>query len=59
MVVFDFNRKKSIGDRLMVGQQVLVLLIGVRLPIPEHNEAARMGCFIVLGDVPAEPAAGR
>ena len=27
---------KLFGDRLMVGQQVLVLFIGVRVPVPEH-----------------------
>ena len=26
------------GDRLMVGQQVLVLFIGVRIPIPEPRK---------------------
>lgn len=26
------------GDRLMVGQLVLVQSIGVRIPVPEHDE---------------------
>ena len=25
------------GDRLMVGRQVLILLIGVRIPVPEQT----------------------
>ena len=25
-----------LGDRLMVGRQVLALVIGVQIPVPEH-----------------------
>ena|GEM_PF-4565076 len=37
------------GDRLKVGQQVLVLFIGVRIPIPElrnqNTSCIHVGCF--------------
>ncbi len=29
--------KQTFGDRLMVGLQVLVLAIGVRIPVSEHK----------------------
>ena len=33
---------KLFGDRLMVGQQVLVLFIGVRVPVPEQSISVKV-----------------
>ena len=35
------------GDRLTVGQQVLVLFIGVRIPIPEQLKKSQCGIFLI------------
>ena len=41
-------RRDIIGDRLMVGQLVLVQSIGVRIPVPEQikNNPYFMDCFL-------------
>ena len=36
------------GDRLMVGQQVLALLIGVQIPVPEHLYKNEQKCPFLL-----------